>query len=103
MITTNEIIIPLSKKKTIFLLLVDVVFVAVCLKLLTQDHPDSILFAVIIPIIGMLLFGSCGIYMIIKFFDKKPGLIINNEGIIDNSSAISAGLIKWGDITNINI
>lgn len=34
-------------------------------------------------------------------FDKTSGLIIDENGIFDNTHAISVGLIKWADITGI--
>lgn len=46
-------------------------------------------------------FGLTGIYGIVKLFDPKTGLIINSEGIIDNSNATSIGLIEWKDIYGI--
>ena len=36
-----------------------------------------------------------------KIFSGKPGLTINDNGIIDNSNATSIGLIEWNDITGI--
>jgi len=51
----------------------------------------------------MILFIPMAIYSIIKFLDKKVGLIIDENGITDNSSATSIGLIEWNDITEIRI
>ena len=36
-----------------------------------------------------------------KLSDKKPGLIIDKNGITDNSNASSIGLIEWSDISEI--
>jgi hypothetical protein len=44
---------------------------------------------------------SCKTLFIKKLPDNKPGLIINSEGIIDNSSGVSAGLVLWKDIIEI--
>ncbi|RZL36470.1 MAG: hypothetical protein EOO96_06945 [Pedobacter sp.] len=33
--------------------------------------------------------------------DKKPGLVIDEKGIHDNSGAFSAGLVEWNDITEL--
>jgi hypothetical protein len=52
-------------------------------------------------IAGVLFFAATGVFAISKFVDKKVGLIINEEGIIDQSSGISLGLIPWSDITKI--
>ncbi len=52
----------------------------------------------IVGIIGILFFGACGIGWSIKLFDGKMGLIIDSEGIWDNSSGLSSGFIRWKDI-----
>ncbi|MCD1115278.1 hypothetical protein LO744_00100 [Chryseobacterium sp. C-17] len=41
--------------------------------------------------------------MIIRLFNKNPGLIINEKGIYDNSSALAVGFIPWKDIIDIKI
>lgn len=50
---------------------------------------------------GLLLFGLCVVFIAKKIFSGKPGLTINDNGIIDNSNATSIGLIEWNDITGI--
>jgi len=55
----------------------------------------------IIGVIDILFFGAAGFYGIKKMFDKKVGLIIDSNGITDNSNESSIGLIEWNDITEI--
>jgi hypothetical protein len=50
---------------------------------------------------GIIFFGFVGFYLLKKLFDKKPGLIISNNGIVDNSSGISVGFVPWSDIKEI--
>ena len=50
---------------------------------------------------SILFFGFVGFSLFKKLFDKKPGLIISNKGIVDNSSGLSAGFIPWSDIKEI--
>ena len=50
---------------------------------------------------ALLFFGLCFVFIAKKVFSRKPGLIINEKGIIDNSNATSIGLIEWNDITAI--
>lgn len=38
------------------------------------------------------------IYFLIKYLDKKPALVINQKGIIDNISMAKAGFIPWSNI-----
>ncbi len=56
----------------------------------------------LIGIIAVIFFGFALIILTKKvLFDKNLGIIINEEGIIDNSSFVGVGLIKWEDITSI--
>ena len=48
-------------------------------------------------------FGLCAVYALFKLFDTAPGLIVDAEGIIDNSSGVSAGRIPWSDISGFKI
>lgn len=52
-------------------------------------------------ILTLLIFGTFLLLMIQRLRNKKPGLVINDTGLTDNSSAIPAGFIPWNDITNI--
>jgi hypothetical protein len=51
-----------------------------------------------VGILGIIFFGAMGGYGIKKAFDTKPGLIMTDEGVFDNSSATSVGLIPWSAI-----
>ncbi len=57
----------------------------------------------VIGIAGILFFGATGIFAVKKLFDKKPGLIIDQNCITDQSSGVSLGLIRWSDITEIKV
>lgn len=50
---------------------------------------------------AVLFFGLGAVYILRKLFDKKVGLTIDEEGITDNSSAVSVGLIGWQEITGV--
>jgi hypothetical protein len=50
---------------------------------------------------SVLFSGFVAITIFRKFSDKKAGLVINRQGIIDNSSGLSAGLVLWSDIDKI--
>jgi len=95
----EEVKIPLSKKKITLLFFISAGFVVVS-SLLCKSAPLTLTIALGIVI---LFFGFCAIYAIIKFFDNKPGFVINDEGIIDNSSATKAGIVKWENITDVSV
>jgi hypothetical protein len=108
----NETIeIPLGKKKITLLLLASIAFVACGIWITIHPeifipnnsgitHPQIIRIG---GIAGILFFGAGGIYGIKKLIDKKAGLIIDSNGITDNTNASSIGLIEWNDISGIRI
>ena len=103
----NRIEIPLSKTKTILLLIVALLFVVV--GMLFTINPEEYTSVVmknsqIIRIAGIaavLFFGAATVFGVKKLFDKRIGIIIDDNGIADNTNASSIGLIKWTDITEI--
>ena len=56
-----------------------------------------------IGVVTIVVFGMCGLFGFKKLFDKRPGLILNSAGIVDNASAISAGLIPWSEVLSTEI
>jgi hypothetical protein len=55
----------------------------------------------LVGIVSIVFFGAVGLFVIRKFFDKKAGLIIDQNGLTDQSSGVSVGLIPWSDIVEI--
>ncbi len=101
--------ILLSKRKLALLLLAAICFVALSSwfvispsTFITSFLSDTILIS-IIGIIGILFAGLGTIYYTYKLFDNKPGLIINNIELIDNSSFIGCSHILWKDINSISV
>lgn len=56
---------------------------------------------VIIAWSAILFLGSCVIAIAKKLRDRSPGLVISAKGIQDTPSAISFGLIRWSEISEI--
>jgi hypothetical protein len=101
----NKIEIPLSKTKLLLGIGGSILFVMLGLYLFmtiadhqTRFNPTNIKGA---GIAGVLFFGATGLYGIRKMFDKRVGLTIDDDGIIDNTNASSIGLIRWSEITEI--
>jgi len=102
----DQTIIEMSRKKLGLLILGSCAFVAIGIWLFSLD-PASIrgspwgrspTLVHSIGIASIVFFGLCAIVAIPKLFDKKPGLVFANSGIIDNASSVSAGLIPWTEI-----
>ncbi len=100
--------IELSKRKTMLLLLGAVAFVAIGILFVTKPEGFNTpitrnkTLTVTLGLLSILFFGACFIYGLIKLFDKKAGLIMDENGITDNSNATSIGFIAWEDILSID-
>lgn len=104
-----QIEIPLSKTKMMLSFLVSLGFVAIGLWFFFNPPKINhwlfgnsilILFA---GLASVIFFGYAAIIFFRKFSDKKPGLTISRQGVTDNSSGVSAGLIFWDDIKEIKV
>lgn len=107
---TEKIEIPLSKNKLFLGIGGSILFVVLGIWLFInadgfQENSMRLLRNPMVikgaGILAILFFGATGIYGFRKLFDKKIGLIIDSNGITDNSNASSVGLIEWNDIYGI--
>ena len=113
--TTDETIIELSRGKLGLLVLGSGAFVALGAWLLSLDAAEiedgrSFAFFYNDPLIvygaglaAILFFGLCGLYGLFKMFDRKPGLIFNSSGIVDNASGLAAGFIPWSEVLGAGV
>lgn len=97
--------IPVSKFKVIFSIILSLVFIALgfwfVFSFAAIQTEFSPLLIKILGVASILFFGLALSSTIPKYFDKSPGLIFTNKGIVDNSNGTSVGLIEWNDITEI--
>ena len=56
-----------------------------------------------LALLSIVLFGLLALFFFRKLFDKKPGLVFTNAGIVDNASAVSAGFIPWSEVIGARI
>lgn len=107
MTETIKIEIPLSKTKLTKLLFFCICFLTAGLwMIITNPQTSNPIFnnpiLKAIASYGSTLMGLLGIYFFTKkLFDKRPGLVLDNQGIYDNTSAFKFGLIPWSDISEI--
>jgi hypothetical protein len=108
---TDERAIPLSKTKIIILMLGAWMFVALGIWLFGQGEnvPGPRVLGELLTAgqflggLSVAFFGVCGAFAVRKLLDKKPGLILNSAGLVDNSSVIATGLVPWSDITGLDL
>lgn len=66
------------------------------------SEEDISLWMIIVGVVAVLFFGFCLVYYIKEIIIHKPILVISDEGIMDRSSFIGAGLVKWEEIADID-
>ena len=74
---------------------------AISPKIFISTIYNDTLFIQITGAFAALLSALCLVLLVREYFIKKFNIIINGEGIIDNSSFASVGMIKWEDIISI--
>jgi hypothetical protein len=104
-ISESSIEIPLNKKKMILLFIGSVVLFSASAWIAIgkpggEENISTKL--TVFSYAGLLLFGFAGIALSKKLFQKHPGLIIDENGIVDNAGGLAAGYILWSDIENIS-
>jgi hypothetical protein len=103
---SEEYVFATSKLKLLRGLVIMLAFVA-CACYLLSLSPDEIAAQrrwnnpLLLHALGyatLLLFGLGGLAIGARLFDRKPGLVLGPEGVLDNSSAVSCGFVPWSDI-----
>ena len=104
----ERIEIELDKKKLFLMLIGALIFVSIGFWFVIS--PPTIQNAFLgnpsrIAIIGyasIIFSGLCVFFLIQKLFDNKPGLIIDKNGIVDNSVG-SPRIVLWSEIESISV
>lgn len=96
----DNIEIPLSKTKILLHLLGSIIFVALFLFIIVEIQPSF--FVEIVGYFGVLFFGFGFIFLMGKMLDRRPGLIIDQNGITDHTHYTSVGKIEWEDIVGFD-
>lgn len=103
----DRIEIPLSKSKLLLILLGGLAFVIIGVIFIINperfvsarmSNPELLR---LLGIASIVFFGALTMYAIKKLLGNPIGLVIDEEGIIDNTNAAGIGLIKWADITGL--
>lgn len=97
----DKIVVTSSLWRSILLIIGSLIMTIGCLYASTAW--DAWIFEKIIAIIAIIFFGLGTIYLIYRTIAKKELIIIDKNGITDNSSAVSFWFIPWNDICNIEI
>ena len=107
----DETAIKLSRAKNTLLVLGSCAFIALGLwmalmsdaEIEAQRRYNNPVFIHAIGWAAAVFAALCGSIGIRKLIDRKPGLILSNAGLTDNSSGFSAGFIPWSDIAGFAV
>src|SRR5262249_53740721 len=95
-----------SKRKIVVLLLVGVAFVALSCWLWSiadvQTHRPPV-YVKTLAVAGVSLGALGAVYCCFKLSDTRAGLIIDEQGIVDNSNAVAAGRIFWHEVVGVKV
>jgi len=97
----EKIEIPKSKLNIVMLFLGCILFVAICIWLLL--NPAMLAGVKLIGVIGIVFFGLGFVVFPKMFFDKQPGVVIDEIGVTDHITKPEVGTIKWEDITHAKV
>lgn len=56
---------------------------------------------IITSYVGIPFSGLCLVYAIYRLLLPKPAVVISDEGIFDNASAVGAGMLRWEEIAHV--
>ncbi|MES2765853.1 MAG: STM3941 family protein [Bacteroidota bacterium] len=105
----KQVEIPLSKSKLVLILLGSLAFVAIGFWLISSFITEPLgrhnhILSMLAGFASCIFFGFIAIFLIIKLFkNERIGLIINEQGIFDNSSGVASGQILWEDLLEIEV
>ena len=108
-VSDQTIEIPLNKTRILMMLMGTLVFVIIGFWfVIAPPEIDNSFWGdptklTIIGYASILFFGLCAYFFIRKLPDNKPGLVIDDTGIFDNSGGLSAGNILWTDMEEISV
>lgn len=100
----DEIVIRLSKAKSIYRIVFSAIVFAGALWTIIAAFDLSgfdRVYLIVLPSLLLLTFGSGLIISIQRIISNKPGILINEQGIIDYFGVTNGILINWSDIIKI--
>ncbi len=87
----EDIVIFPSRKKLVLMAVGAFVFIAIGVFIIRKPETFWIV-RVLGGYLGVAFFGICLGYAIFRLIKPKPSLVINDEGVFDNASAVGAGM-----------
>jgi hypothetical protein len=105
MIAKEPIIIPTKKSSILLGVLISAIFIGIGIVMLNTDATRrySSTFLHTVGFFGTAFFGLGFLYFFKRLFENKPGLILDETGLWNNSSIISSHTIKWSELRGVRL
>ncbi|MFD1706309.1 STM3941 family protein [Siminovitchia sediminis] len=96
----NDFYCHAKKARMVLLAVISLVFAALGIFITAVPFNEPLL-PMILGIVVGIVFGLCFLYYICVLIKRKPAVVVTQEGIMDHSSFIGAGLVRWEEIEAI--
>lgn len=99
----EELVIYPSPRKLFGLCAASIIFVLIgggmfAVGLNEEELPVPV---IAVGLVCVLFFGSCLIYLLYRLLNKKPSVVLDDQGMMDDSSYIGGGRLRWDQIEEI--
>jgi hypothetical protein len=95
----NEVVIYPKRLKLLGFAAGSLVFVLLGLYFFAAGMPLPLV--VLTSYLGVPFFGLCFAYAVYRLLVPAPLLVISDEGLYDNASAVGAGMLRWEEIAEL--
>jgi hypothetical protein len=96
---SGELVVPAARGKMLGVALGSAGFVLVGTWMALFAENQAVI--LVIGALSVAFFGLCGSYAVWRLVRPVPALVITQEGIWDNASAVGVGLIRWDEIAEL--
>ena len=92
------VVVERSRKKILLSILGSVAFVLVSLAIAAQGSA----LALVVGTVGVVTFVGFGVLWVALGMRRGPGLIVDDDGFDDGTSALAVGRVPWADVTGVS-
>ena len=92
------VVVERSRAKGLAALLGCAIFIVASLAIIAQGSALTL----VVGVVGLLTFAGFGIGWIVLLSRTGPGLVVDDTGFDDRSSASAVGRVLWADVTSVS-
>lgn len=98
----NDFIVYPKYGRMLVLTFVSLIFVGLGITFLSLSFNDGFEFLLaLLGVISILFFGLGFVFFLKNLLIRKPALILSDDGLMDQSSYIAPGFLKWEEIMEV--